>query len=260
MGAFGHHALDLTGVTGDPGSVVHRLDPRTKLLGLFAVTVIAVSAPLAAWPVFAACAAILAAVAICARVALREGWRRGRAPLLLVIPVAAVVPFVRGGGSQWHVGPLAVHEAGLAILATVAIKATIGVAAAVLLAATTQFPDVVRGLQALRAPRLLVLVATLMYRYLFVVADEVQRMGVALSARSGRPRSVVRSGVLGRVVTALFLRSYARGERVHLAMLARGYDGTMPRAVPLTLHRADAVFVAAVASLLLPVRVLVGIG
>lgn len=255
-----NHAPELTGVAGDPGSAVHRLDPRAKLVGLLAVSVVAVSAPLDACPVFAACGAVLAAVTIIARVGPGDGWRRARGPLLLVIPVAAMVPFVRAGGTQWALGPLTVHEAGLAVLATVAIKATIGVWAGVLLTTTTTFPDIVRGLEAMRAPALLVLVATLMYRYLFVVADEVRRMGVALSARSGRPRSVLRSGVLGRLATALFLRSYSRGERVHLAMLARGYDGAMPREHPLGLRRIDVAFVAMIASLLLPVRLLAGVG
>jgi len=210
--------------------------------------------------VFVICGAVLAGVATVARVSPVDAWRRARGPLLLVIPVAAVVPFVRAGGAHWSLGPLTVHAAGLVVLATVTIKATIGVAAGVLLTATTTFPDIVRGLEAMRAPRLLVLVATLMYRYLFVVADEVRRMGVALSARSGRPRSVLRSGVLGRLATALFLRSYARGERVHLAMLARGYDGALPRPYPLSLRRVDMAFVAVIASLLLPARVLAGIG
>ena len=44
-------ALHAAGVAGDPASPVHRLDPRAKLLGLTGVTIVAVSAPLRAWPV-----------------------------------------------------------------------------------------------------------------------------------------------------------------------------------------------------------------
>jgi cobalt/nickel transport system permease protein len=54
----------------------------------------------------------------------------------------------------------------------------------------------------------------------------------------------------------MFLRSYERGERVHLAMLARGWTAAMPRLDPLALRRADAVFVALLAVALIPVRVL----
>jgi len=61
---------------------------------------------------------------------------------------------------------------------------------------------------------------------------------------------------MGRVATAMFLRTYGRGERVHDAMLARGYRGSMPQVAPLTLGRADVAFVAAVLLALLPLRLL----
>ena len=70
------------------------------------------------------------------------------------------------------------------------------------------------------------------YRYLFVVTDEASRM---LQARAGRSAAVEgrRSGgsirwrarVAGNLVGTLFVRSIERSERVHAAMLARGYDG-----------------------------------
>jgi cobalt/nickel transport system permease protein len=84
---------------------------------------------------------------------------------------------------------------------------------------------------------------------------EVQRMRAALAARGYRPRHALQIQALGRVATALFLRSYERGERVHLAMLARGFSQRMPRLDTLTLSRADALFAAALVPVL-AVRVL----
>ena len=55
------------GVAGDPHSPIHRLDPRAKLLGFAAITLVAVSTPLA-WPAYAACAPTLVLVAALARV------------------------------------------------------------------------------------------------------------------------------------------------------------------------------------------------
>ena len=84
-----------------------------------------------------------------------------------------------------------------------------------------------RGLEALRVPRTLTLIAAFMYRYLFVIVDEVQRMRAARDARGYRPRRCSAPAPIGRMASALFLRSHARGERVYLAMLSRGYDGRM---------------------------------
>jgi cobalt/nickel transport system permease protein len=249
------HELHRTGPAGDLASPVHRLDPRAKIVGFAGITIVAVSSPLQAWPAFVACALALVAIAVPARIGPGVVWSRARAILPLVVFVAVFVPFVRGG-EQVQAGPLSLSEAGLATFALVAVKATIGTVSAVLLGATTSFPDVLHGLERMRAPRLLTVIAAFMYRYLFVIADEVRRMRAALAARAYRPRRVTQVAALGRVVTALFLRSYERGEHVYLAMLARGYRGAMPRLSVLVLRRADVAFMAALAAVLLPVRVL----
>lgn len=236
------------GLAGDPASPVHRLDPRAKVVGLIGVTLVAVCVPLRAWPVWVACALVLGAVALTARVPVSVIWHRTRIVLPLVLAAAMFVPFVRTGGQSWHVlGPLSIHEAGLAVFAAVAAKATIGTVSAVLLGATTTFPNTLRALEALRVPAMLTLIAGMTYRYLFVVAGEVGRMRNALTARAYHPRHLGQAGALGRAATALFLRTHARGERVHLAMLSRGFTGTMPVLAPLVFGRRDAVFLAAVA-------------
>jgi cobalt/nickel transport system permease protein len=71
-------------------------------------------------------------------------------------------------------------------------------------------------------------IATLMVRYLEVIAAEARRMRLARVARGHDPRFLWQIGPTVRGIGTLFLRSYERGERVHLAMLARGYTGSMP--------------------------------
>jgi cobalt/nickel transport system permease protein len=244
------------GVAGDPASLIHRLDPRAKLIGLTGVTLVAVSTPLRAWPAWIACALALAAVALVAHVSPRILWTRTRVVLPLVLFVAIFVPFVRKGGEMIALGPLTLSEAGLATFAAVSAKAILGTLSAVLLGATTSFPDVLHALERLKAPRLLVLIAAFMYRYLFVIVDEVRRMRAALAARGYAPRHALQVAAIGRVATALFLRTYERAERVHLAMLARGWRQTMPRLDVLAYRRADALFLAALATPLIAVRVI----
>jgi cobalt/nickel transport system permease protein len=250
-------ALHRTGVAGDPASPIHRLDPRAKILGLAGITVVGVSTPLTAWPAFVACGLALAAIAATARVRPGVIWSRVRVILPLVLFVAVFVPFVRGGPTV-ELGPLSLSEQGLETFALVTAKATIGALSAVLLGATTSFPDILHGLERLRVPRLLTVIAGFMYRYVFVIADEARRMRAALAARAYRPRHLGQVGALGRMVIALFLRSYERGERVYLAMLARGYAGAMPRLAVLAFRRADTAFLATLALTLIPLRVVAG--
>jgi len=230
------------GVAGDLQSPIHRLDPRAKLIGLLGITIVAVSAPLQAWPVFVACAAAQLTVAVVAKVPARTLLSRGRVVLPLLLFVALFVPFSDHGPETF---------------ATTGAKAVLGTTSAVLLGATTSFPDVLHGLERLKAPKLLVLIAAFMYRYLFTIIDEVQRMRAALAARGYAPKHALQVQAIGRVATALFLRTYERAERVHLAMLARGWRQTMPRLDTLAYSRADALFLAALATPVLAIRVLV---
>jgi cobalt/nickel transport system permease protein len=245
-----------TGVAGDPASRVHRLDPRAKIAGLAGITLVGVSAPPRHWPVLAACALALAAIAATGRIGPGVIWSRARVVLPLVVFVAVFVPFVRGG-EPTHVGPLAVSRDGLTTFAAVGSKALIGTVSAVLLGATTSFPDVLHGLERMRAPRLLTLIAAFMYRYLFVIGGEARRMRIALAARGYRPRHALQAAAIGRVATALFLRTFERGERVYVAMLARGYAGTTPRLRALAFARADVLFLTALAAALVPLRVMI---
>lgn len=62
-------------------------------------------------------------------------------------------------------------------------------------------------------------------------------MRIARESRGFRARSVRQWRVLAGSLGALFIRSYERGERVHLAMLSRGYAGRLPFARELTASR-----------------------
>ena len=102
--------------------------------------------------------------------------------------------------------------------------------ASLTLAATTEPDDLLRGLQRLRLPDLLVQIMGFMIRYLDVVTgelgpddgrDALARLRPALTRATGRRWR--------KAMGALFVRSYERGERVHLAMLSRGYTGRLPR-------------------------------
>jgi cobalt/nickel transport system permease protein len=244
-----------SGVAGDPRSPIHRLDPRAKLIGLAGVTLVAVSTPLSAWPAYVACALALVTVAVLGRVPARTLWSRAKVVLPLVLFVAVFVPFVREG-EPVDLGPFTVSREGLETFATVGAKAILGTLSAVLLGATTSFPDVLHALERLKAPKLLVLIAAFMYRYLFTIVDEVQRMRAALAARGYAPRNALQAAAIGRVATALFLRTYERAERVHLAMLARGWRQSMPRLDVLVFRRADVLFLFALALPLIATRAL----
>jgi len=216
------HPLHPSGYHPPFDSPLHRLDARTKLLAAVAFVVVAVSTPPLVWAAFAGYAILLAAGLVIGRVPVGSLLARWLIALPFIAAVAAV-PFL--GPSDVRVCGVGVSQAGLVTLWNVTVKATLSVTAMTLLVGSTHFSDLLRAMDRLRIPRVLVMLAAMTHRYLQVVVDEARRMKRARDARGFGGRWVWQAGVVGRMVGTLFLRSYERGERVHAAMLARGFDG-----------------------------------
>jgi len=140
---------------------------------------------------------------------------------------AALMPFIATGPRVEVLG-IGLSEAGLLGAWGLLVKGSLGVLASLTLAATTEPADVLRGLERLRMPMLIVQIMGFMIRYLDVVSSELGRMMTAMRSRGCDPRRPRHWPALGRALGALFIRSYERGERVHLAMLSRGYTGRLP--------------------------------
>jgi cobalt/nickel transport system permease protein len=121
---------------------------------------------------------------------------------------------------------LRLSRAGLTVLANVAAKASIAVLAMTLLIASTHPADLLKAMHRLKVPAVLVMLVGMTWRYLFVLVEEAHLMKRAADARGSSGRWLWQAGGVGRMVGTLFLRSYERGERIHAAMLARGFDGT----------------------------------
>ncbi|WP_327168221.1 cobalt ECF transporter T component CbiQ [Streptomyces subrutilus] len=224
-------------------SPVHDLPPHCKLAAVFAFVIVVVSTPREAVWAFGLYALLLAAVAAAARVPAGYLLRR----LLIEIPFVAfavLMPFV-AEGERVHVLGLSLSVSGLWGAWNVLAKGTLGVAASVLLASTTELRALLLGLQRLKLPPLLVQIASFMIRYGDVVSDELRRMSVARRSRGFEARGVRHWGVLAKTAGALFIRSYERGERVYLAMVSRGYAGSMPVIDEVSASRAQWAYAAA---------------
>ncbi|WOP19024.1 cobalt ECF transporter T component CbiQ [Raineyella sp. LH-20] len=207
-------------------SAVRSLPPETKLVALVTFALVVVATPTAAWPVAVVAAFGLAAVAVIARVP--GGWALRRAGVELPFVVfALLMPFV-ATGPRVPVGPLTLSHAGLVGGGAVLVRATLGLGAALVLAASTPPYEIIEGLGRLRLPRALVDVLTHMIRFLDLVADDLRRQGIAHAARGDHRSRGVRLAATAASAGHLFVRCVERGERLQLAMLSRGYRGTLP--------------------------------
>lgn len=244
--AAGHsHALHRPGDT-----LLHRLAPECKLAAVLLFVVVVVATPREAFWAFGAYLLLLLAVARAGRVSLPWVARK----LVVEVPFVAfavLIPFF-ARGERVDVLWFSLSESGLLAAFNILAKATLGATAMVLLGATTPVRDLLRGLERLRLPRQLVAIASFMVRYGDVIAGEMSRMKVARQSRGYDPKHLLQTKALAASAGALFIRSYERGERVYLAMVSRGYTGTMPDLGGATAVRSDWA-----AALVLPLTALV---
>jgi cobalt/nickel transport system permease protein len=139
-------------------------------------------------------------------------FKRLAVALPFLMFVAAGVPMSRGfaDGFDFAVALLLRAMLSLTIMTT--------------LVATTPFAALLAALEQVRVPRLLIWVLAFMYRYLFVLSDELVRMRRAKLARSLRWNLWSEFRLLGNFWGVLFVRAFERAERIHAAMCARGWS------------------------------------
>src|SRR5512147_1804883 len=233
----------------DTESFIHRLDPRAKVVVTVAFILSNALLPDGAWIGFGLSLLFLLFVTALSNLGITFTLRRSFVALPFAL-VAITVLFSIPGNSitsfRFLMWDLTITDAGLLRFVSIVIRSWLSVQMAILLVATARFPDIVHALEHLRVPSILTTIIAFLYRYLFVLVDEVFRLLRAREARSAAEAgaksggSVVwRARVAGNMAGQLFLRSYERSDRVYNAMLARGYTGHLLTINSHELRRVD---------------------
>lgn len=248
-------------------SLLHRLDPRVKVVVTLLFILSNVLLPDGAWPAYLAAWFFLLLAVSLARLSPLFVLRRSLLALPFVLAAVSVLFTVPGETRlSWQIGTLSltVSDQSLIRFGSILVRSWLSVQMAILLTATTQFPDLMHALRHLKVPALLVAIIAFMYRYLSVLVDEARRLLRAREARSAQgPQGTAgrslrwRAQVAGGMVGQLFLRSMERSDRVYGAMVARGYRGQLLTMNPHVMGRPDW-FMAAGALLLLLTIQLIG--
>jgi cobalt/nickel transport system permease protein len=222
-------------------SPMHARDPRAKILALLIFLIVLATTPANAVLTLGIDASLLVSGILIAGLPLAN----------LLLRAMVVLPFsLTFGLISWLAGDR------LRALALVE-KSYLSAAAVLLVVGTTALPALLSGMERLGAPRVLVLVAQFIYRYLFVISEQAQHMRLAAASRHGDPR-LHRKGrfrAAAGALAVLFARSYYRADGIHRAMLARAFTGRFPLLNSLQFRLADGVFLLAASAFLILVRV-----
>ncbi len=214
----------------DLDSPLHLLDARTKIIG-FTILIIAALQVSAGKPLILFAYFFLAAIFM----------GISQIPLAYIIGRALIIlPFVllAGVAAPWK-------GSGMPVFGVVLMRSLLCLILLVLLTNTTRFGELLRGLRRLGCPRILVMNLSFLYRYLFVLIEEVMRMKQARDCRRvGRAPIKAEIKLLGSMLGTVLVRSFERAERMYQAMLSRGSSGEIPILAPRKFTWRDLAFLA----------------
>jgi len=248
---FGDHLRELGALDrlASMDSAIHRLDPRAKVLvTLFYILLVAsfgryeVSGllPFALFPVIQGTLG-------------EVPWGLVGKRVLMVLPFALVLgilnPFL--DHSTVLIGSWSL-SAGWLSFVSILLRFALCVGASVILIATTSMDGVCMALERLGLPRVFTIQIALLYRYVFVLLEETLRITRAREMRAnGRPLVLAEYGSLAG---SLFLRTWERARRVHIAMLSRGFEGEFHGARPPVFRLKDGVYLLGWGAVLILLR------
>jgi len=250
----------------DTESFIHHLDPRVKVVVTIAFILSNALLPDGAWLAFGLAWLFLLLVNALSRLGLMFTFKRSFVALpfaLVAITVLFSIPGEPISTFHFLMWKLTITDMGLLRFMSILVRSWLSVQMAIMLVAVARFPDIVHALEHLRVPSILTTIIAFLYRYLFVLVDEVFRLLRAREARSAAAAGSKSGGsvawrarVAGNMAGQLFLRSYERSDRVYNAMLARGYAGHLMTINPHELRNIDYLTAVLAISLILLLQVI----
>ena len=205
-------------------SIIHRLDPRIRVgYTIVYAFVVALSYR---FSVLAAALMLSVILVLISQVSLKEVSKRLIAVNALIFLLWVIMPFTFGGELLARMGSLSIYRPGVTLAAQITLKSNAILLAFIALMATMPFATLGYALHRLRAPQKIVQLLLMTYRYIFVIENEYQRLIRAAKIRGFRPGTNINTyRTFAYIIGMLFVRSAARADRVHQAMLCRGFRG-----------------------------------
>jgi len=239
-------------------SILHRRDPRVKIGVFFACILFIVLTPPEQMRSFFLYFLLLSGLMALSRIPAVFVLRKSLELMPIVFCIAAFIPFYKPGVVIFTLNAgfirLPLTHTGLMLMWNVIVKAYLSILCSILLVNTADFVDLLKGFERLRIPRLVVMIVSFMYRYLFVIEDELERMQVARMSRSVRRSGWGLIKTLSNIVGVLFIRSYEKAEKVYLAMCCRGYTGPIRTLHAWRITKNDIYFCAFMLIILMTIR------
>ncbi|MDO8734587.1 MAG: cobalt ECF transporter T component CbiQ [Elusimicrobiota bacterium] len=237
------------------GSFLHRLDPRVKILPFFVFILLVVSVHPYNFNFFAVAFLLILFLMAVSKVPLKHFAGNVRNVMPFAVLVVIFVPFFSDKKLAKYV------------MTNTLVKSFLSVLILTVFSATTRFSDFLAAISKLGFPKIFVMILSFMYRYIFVLVEEKERMTRAALSRYYEEAPGFAKFLrlkkwyyktAGNIIGSFFVRTYDRSERIYYAMCSRGFDGDIKTMELLTLKMRDIFFLTGFSSLLLLMKIYLG--
>lgn len=231
-------------------NLLENLDPRSKILAFLAIVFCMVLTPITRLKDFELYFLLILILGFLSKVTPAQVLRKVFMLLPFVLFIGLFVPFLKEGHEYcsiqilgWKLG---ITREGIWTFFNIIVKSSLSILITVIASETTPFPDFLKGLELLKTPRLLVMIMSFMYRYIFVLLDEAKRLMRARSLRFFGHRYKEQFRVVGYMIGVLFIRTFERAERIYHAMAVRGFSGEIPTIQRFRFSSMDFLFITGI--------------
>jgi cobalt/nickel transport system permease protein len=222
-------------------SVIHRLDPRLRVLAAVAFALVTVA--LSQVPPLVAAVLVALVVMLIGRLPLWHTLKRVMMMDGFIIVMLLMLPFTVPGDTLFTLWGWPASAQGLRQALVIALKANAVVLCLMALVGTMEPPTLGHALARLKVPERLIHLMLFTIRYIDVIDQEYQRLRIAMKTRGFRPRNSLHTyRSYGYLIGMLLVRALERSERILDAMKCRGFTGRLPLLDTLAFCRRDLVY------------------
>jgi cobalt/nickel transport system permease protein len=239
-------------------SIIHQLDARVKIISLFLFVFFVIFTRPTQFYTFILYGIVITLLFLLSKIPPSFIFKRSLVVIPFVLMVALFIPFLKkgeiAGGYSFGSLKLTITYDGLIVFWNILVKAYLCILIMILLTASTSFSELLKAFEKLKLPPIFIMILSFMYRYIFVVQDELMKMIQAKEARTIGGSTPSHIKVFTNMIGILFMRAYERAEAVYLAMCSRGFEGKIRTVSSFQLKRKDFYFLLVMISILLGIK------
>lgn len=246
----------------DIGSYIHRIEPRIKIISIVTFILFIIFTKPTSFATFALYGLFIATLILLSKIPVSFILKKSLVVIPFVAMIAVFIPFFKQGklAGAYSFGTLrlTITYDGLMIFWNVLAKSYLSILCMILLMTSIKFSDLLKAFEKLKFPMLFIMIISFMYRYIFVIVNELMKMKQAKEARSVGGLRWFHIKALANMIGVLFIRAYERAENVYLAMCSRGFDGHINTINNFQAKINDFCFLLAIICILTGIRIIGG--